>query len=64
MKKNYIQPATTVVRVAVHGHILDGSPVRSVSSGNVGLNYGGGSNQASRVKEQDNYNVWDDDWSQ
>ena len=51
---------TTVVSVAAHGHILDGS-VRTLS-GNANMNYGGGSNQAARVKERGDYNVWDDDW--
>ena len=59
--KNYIQPMTTVVSVAAHGHILDGaSPVTSVSN-NAEMNYGGGNNGNARVKEN-SYNVWDDDW--
>ena len=63
MKKNYQAPVLGSVSVAAHGHILDGgSPVHTLS-GNASLNYGGGNNQAARVKEI-NYNVWDDDWSE
>ena len=52
---------TTVVRVAAHGHLLNGGSVHTLS-GNADLNYGGGNNQAARIKERGDYNVWDDDW--
>ena len=63
MKKTYQQPTLYSVIVAAHRHILDGSPVHTVS-GNASLNYGGGDSQAARVKEHVNYNVWDDDWNE
>ena len=64
MKKHYMNPEVSVVNVEPHAHILDGSPVRSISSESTGLRYGGGSNTSARVKDQGEvYNVWDDDWS-
>ena len=64
MKKNYVQPATTVVSVAAHGHILDGSNSRiSKTSSNANIGYGGGGTGSARVKDAtDTYDVWDDDW--
>ena len=61
MKKNYQQPETLVVHIQ-HQCIICNSPLNSVST-NADLTYGGGSNQAARVK-QNNYSVWDDDWSE
>ena len=63
MKKiNYVQPATTVVSVEPHAHILNNvSPVSKVES-NAEINYGGGNSGAARTKDA-GYDVWDDDWS-
>ena len=49
--KKYVQPMTTVVNVAPHGQILDGSAqnVQYIDN-NAQMNFGGGSNQAARVK--------------
>ena len=63
MKKNYQQPATTVVSVAAHGHILDGSNPVSKMSSNTNIGYGGGGTGSARVKDATEvYDVWDDDW--
>ena len=64
VKKNmYVQPATTVVSVATE--TLIAQTVQNVQSNATGINYGGGSsNQAARVKERGDYNVWNDDWSE
>ena len=62
MKKNYIQPATTVVSVATE--TLIAQSVTGLSN-SVGMKYGGGNNGAARVKDAtDAYDVWDDDWSE
>ena len=64
MKKNYLIPEVCIVNVEPHAHILDGSPVRSISSESTGLRYGGGSNTSARVKDAtEAYDVWQDDWS-
>ena len=67
MKKNYVQPATTVVSVAAHGHILDGGSVQRINSNSVGIGFGGASSNntsgQARVKDATEvYDVWDDDW--
>ena len=61
MKKNYVQPTTTVFEVQVESQLLSGSgsEVTSVSTNlDVNISYGGGSNQAARVKS--NAVDWDD----
>ena len=65
MKKEYLAPALLVVEVQMEQSMLQAvSPFTSVST-NADLNYGGGSsNQAARVKERGDYNVWNDDWSE
>ena len=59
MKRDYMQPATIVVKVVSEGLLLEGS-VTSVSTnlGDDAIIYGGGSNQAARVKS--NTVDWDD----
>ncbi len=55
-----MQPATIVVKVVSEGQLLEGS-VTSVSTnltGSDAIEYGGGSNQAARVKG--NTVDWDD----
>ena len=62
VKKNYIQPATTVVGVATES-IVAQSGVNKVQGGT--LNYGGAGTGAARVKDATEvYDVWDDDWSE
>ena len=60
---NYVQPATTVVSMATE--TLIAQTVQGVQSNATGIKYGGGSsNQAARVKESVDYNVWNDNWSE
>ena len=67
-KKNYQQPATTVVSVATE--TLIANSVRSLSSNSAGISYGGAGNAynggaSARVKDDGEvYDVWDDDWSE
>ena len=64
MKKNYLIPEVCIVNVEPHAHILDTSPVKSISSESTGLRYGGGNTGAARVKDAtEAYDVWQDDWS-
>ena len=56
MKKIYIQPETAIIQVATSTMIAESLP-QSSAAGN-GLN----SNEIL-VKGQNNYSVWDDDWS-
>ena len=52
------------MNVEPHAHILDTSPVKSISSESTGLRYGGGNTGAARVKDAtEAYDVWQDDWS-
>ena len=65
MKKNYQQPATTVVSVAAE--TLIANSVQGVNSNSVNIRYGGASSNntsgQARVKDAtDTYDVWDDDW--
>ena len=64
MKKIYLTPVLHIISVEPHAHILDASNVRTVNTGSTGITYGGGSNQAARVKDNGGYNVWDDDWNE
>ena len=62
MKKNYEMPALRVIAVkSTHMLCYSQEKVISVSSGDVGIGYNGGSNQAARVKG--NSVEWDD-WSE
>ena len=62
MKKNYQKPDMMMVRIQHQSHILSGSStVTTVNSGDTGLGYDGGSNQAARTKV--NTVDWDD-WSE
>lgn len=66
MKKNYVQPATTVVSMTTESIVAQSRSVKTIQGGM--LNYGGASTndnsgQGARVKE-DVYDVWDDDWSE
>jgi hypothetical protein len=61
MKKTYIIPNTTSMVLCSHEHVLEAS---AHTSGAVDVSYGGIStgNMSSDVK-RDDYNVWNDDWS-
>ena len=56
MKRTYRQPTMRVVSIK-HTRIICGS-------GDWGVIGPGQPNQPAGVKEQTNYNVWDDDWSE
>ena len=63
MKKNYQQPATTVVSVESESHLLTDSLHNVTTQQGVNIRYGGGNNGGARVKDAtDTYDVWDDDW--
>ena len=65
MKKNqYIAPAIEVSTIVIESHLMQASPLTSVS-GLEGVTKGQGEFQGGvvDVKSNDNYNVWDDDWS-
>lgn len=62
MKKNYLIPQIKVVKVGCANMIAQ-SIVTNVG-GNASLNYGGGGSGAARVREQTNYDVWNDNWSE
>ena len=62
MKKNHQKPDMMVVRIQHQSHILTGTgTVATVNSGDTGIGYDGGSNQAARTK--DNCADWDE-WSE
>lgn len=61
MNKKYQKPDLRVVCIE-NVHIVCDS-IHSVQS-NVSLRYGGGNTGAARVKEQKDYNVWEDNWSE
>lgn len=53
MRKNYIQPTMIVVKLETEGRVLNGTSVGTVNTnltGDDAISYGGGSNQAARVK--------------
>ena len=65
MKKNqYIAPAIEVSAIVIEGHLMQASPLSSVS-GLEGVTKGQNEFQGGvvDVKSNDSYNVWDDDWS-
>ena len=59
MKKNYVKPAMQVVEMAVQQMLAVSGDKATGISGNSGLGWGGGSNQAGRSRESDD---WDDEW--
>lgn len=67
MKKTmYEAPQATVLHIQTETLIAQ-TTVNAINN-NVNLKFGGGTPQDvsdpnARVKEQSNYNVWDDDWS-
>ena len=59
MKKVYLSPTMTVVRLQPQRLLME-STLDKIT-GNVGFNYGGGGNGSARTREQDN--IWEDeDW--
>ena len=50
MKKNYVKPTTTVVEVQIESQLLQRSVQGVNTNTDVNISYGGGSNQAARVK--------------
>jgi len=58
MKKKYLHPTTIVVALEIESQLLETSNVQNIDSGDAGITYGGGSNQAARVKS--NTVDWDD----
>ena len=59
MKKNYVKPTTLVVEIQIESQLLNQSEIHGVSTNDgVDISYGGGSNQAARVKS--NAVDWDD----
>ncbi|MBO7120645.1 MAG: hypothetical protein J6W03_10055 [Bacteroidaceae bacterium] len=60
MKKTYLKPTSTVVKLQQTG-IICTSDVRSVNS-NADIDYGGGGSGSGRVKGISDYNVWDEEW--
>lgn len=61
MNKKYQKPDLRVVCIE-NAHLVCES-LHSVQS-NVNLRYGGGNTGSARVKEQKDYNVWEDNWSE
>ena len=63
MKKEYIIPTTTTVAVNVVSTILEGSlqEINTTVSGNRGGWVK--EDRGSRGDRSENYNVWNDDWS-
>lgn len=60
MKKNYTHPATIVIALEIESQLLDASRVQTVDSGSADITYGGGSNQAARVKSNTvEWNDWE-----
>ena len=59
MKKVYLAPTMTVVRLQPQGLLMSSN--FSTITGNAGFTYGGGGSGSARTREQDN--IWDDeDW--
>ena len=50
MKKKYLKPTTTVIRIEIQSQLLSASSGVNAVDGNTDITYGGGSNQAARVK--------------
>ena len=62
MKKTYIIPSTLITLVHSHQNILQ---VSANLKGDVSVSYGGVSEGGmSCDTKSNNYNVWDDDWSE
>lgn len=59
MKKNYIKPTTTVIRIETESRLLSASQGVTYVESNTDISYGGGGNQAARVKAD---SVEWDDW--
>ena len=68
MKKVYLQPTMTVVKLQQKTALLQSSSVHSLSTnltdGDAIIYNGQGSSDDARVKQGGDYNVWDDNWSE
>jgi len=64
MKKTYVQPALCVVRTQTETLICTSGmkSIKTMSTNLKDVSVGGVSSDYARVKQND-YNVWDDDWS-
>ena len=61
MKKNYIAPGITVVRLQHNTQMMHNNSMHSVNSDDVG--YGGASsNNDGGVRARQAGNIWDDEW--
>lgn len=58
MKKKYLKPITTIIRIETESQLLSACNGVSAVDGNADISYGGGSTQAARVKA--NSVEWDD----
>ena len=56
-KKDYQKPAMQAISISLHYHLLEGSPVDTIS-GNASLNYKGGGSGPARGRGGDS---WDDE---
>ena len=61
MKKDYQKPAMCIVRIQHQSMVC--SSVRSLSSGNTGITYGGAGTGSARVRSDSGFD-WDDDWDE
>ncbi len=62
MKKTYNIPSMNVVRLGAHALLADSTYTVNDFKGSESETLGD-TPPASQVKEQTNYNVWDEDWN-
>jgi len=62
MKKKYMKPTMNVVQLQHRTMLLQASPLNSVNSGDVGLNYVGGGSGPARVRQ--NSGIEWDNWDE
>ena len=63
MKKTYMVPGMTMVKLQHQGLLMQQSVLHGMSSnlsGDDAINYGGGGNGSARTKESSS--IWDDEW--
>ena len=60
-KKDYEKPAMRVVKIQQQAHLLAGSEVKSVSTGDTSITFGGGGNGGARSRS---FGGFDDDWDE
>ena len=59
-KKDYQKPAMRVVLLQHQQHLLAGSDVTNVNSGDTGIGYGGGGSGPARARQFNGGIDWDD----